>query len=98
MKRTISREKATKIATGYGTNETQGITKGDMETDIEYAERITENQFVGGLGGGEVSAETARINFAKEIKGQGAGQSLVGKKTAGGGTEMKISAKDSESI
>jgi hypothetical protein len=98
MKRTISREKATKIATGYGTNETQGITQGDMENDTEYALRITENQFVGGLGGGEVSAETARINFSKEIKSQGVHQSLVGKKPAGGGPEMKISAKDSESI
>jgi hypothetical protein len=49
--------------------------------------------------GEEVSAETQKINFAKEIKSQGAHQSLLAKKPVGaGGAEMKISAKDSESI
>lgn len=95
MKRTISREKATKIAGGYSTNETHGITQGDTETDTEFALRITDSQFVGGFGGaggGEV------VNFAKEIKSQGGGKSLVGKKVAGGGLGVGVSGKDSESI
>lgn len=95
MKRTISREKATKIATGFSTNETHGIAQGDTETDTEFALRITDSQFVagglGGAGGGE------GVNFAKEIKSQG-GKSLVGKKVAGGGLGVGVSGKDNESI